>query len=59
MPAPVFRKTDGPINTLINDWAVVPLVDAGEKYAQARWLSEENVAHGSFELPQWNIANRP
>jgi peptide/nickel transport system substrate-binding protein len=42
---------------VINDWAVVPLVDAGEKYAQARWLSEENVAHGPFELLHWNIAN--
>jgi peptide/nickel transport system substrate-binding protein len=42
---------------VINDWAVVPLVDAGEKYAQARWLSEENIAHGPFELLHWNIAN--
>ncbi len=42
---------------VINDWAIVPLVDAGEKYAQARWLSEENIAHGPFELLHWNIAN--
>ena len=42
---------------VINDYAVIPLVDAGEKYSQARWLSEDNVAYGPFELLYWNIVN--
>jgi peptide/nickel transport system substrate-binding protein len=42
---------------IINDFAVIPLVDAGEKFSQARWLNEENIAYGPFELLYWNIAN--
>ncbi|HWV25489.1 MAG TPA: peptide ABC transporter substrate-binding protein, partial [Thermomicrobiales bacterium] len=42
---------------LINDHAVIPLVDVGEKIAAARWLNEENFGFGPFELAYWNIAN--
>jgi len=42
---------------IINEHVVVPLVDAGEKYSIARWLNEENVGAGPFELLYWNIAN--
>ncbi|MGB3307726.1 MAG: peptide ABC transporter substrate-binding protein [Thermomicrobiales bacterium] len=42
---------------LINDHAVIPLVDVGEKTAAARWLNEENFGFGPFELVYWNIAN--
>jgi peptide/nickel transport system substrate-binding protein len=42
---------------IINDFAVVPLVDAGEKFSQARWLNEGNIGYGPFELLYWNIAN--
>ncbi|HWV35698.1 MAG TPA: hypothetical protein VNZ55_08695, partial [Thermomicrobiales bacterium] len=42
---------------LINDHAVIPLVDVGEKYASARWLNDGNIGAGPFELLYWNIAN--
>ena len=42
---------------LITDHAVIPLVDVGEKIAAARWLTEENLGYGPFELIYWNIAN--
>jgi len=42
---------------LINDHAVIPLVDVGEKFAIARWMTEENIGYGPFELLYWNIAN--
>jgi peptide/nickel transport system substrate-binding protein len=42
---------------VINEHVVVPLVDAGEKFSQARWLNEENIGYGPFELLYWNIAN--
>ncbi len=42
---------------LINDNAVIPLVDVGEKFAMANWLTEENIGYGPFELLYWNIAN--
>ncbi len=42
---------------VINDWVVIPLVDAAEKYSRARWLNEENIGAGQFELLYWNIAN--
>jgi len=42
---------------LIEDHAVIPLVDVGEKFSMARWLTEENIGYGPFELLYWNIAN--
>ena len=42
---------------LITDHAVIPLVDVGEKFSMARWLTEENIGYGPFELLYWNIAN--
>ena len=39
------------------DLLKLPLVDAGEKYSQARWLNEGNIGYGPFELLYWNIAN--
>ena len=42
---------------VINDWVVIPLVDAAEKYSHARWLNQENFGAGQFELLYWNIAN--
>lgn len=42
---------------LINDHAVVPLVDVGSKYAVARWLTEDNIAAGPFEFLFWNLEN--
>lgn len=42
---------------IIDDHAVIPLVDVGEKIAAARWLNEGNFGFGPFELAYWNIAN--
>lgn len=42
---------------IITDHAVIPLVDVGEKFSMARWLTEENLGYGPFELLYWNVAN--
>ncbi|MGC4190280.1 MAG: peptide ABC transporter substrate-binding protein [Thermomicrobiales bacterium] len=42
---------------LITDHAVIPLVDVGEKFSMAKWITEENIGYGPFELLYWNIAN--
>lgn len=42
---------------LITDHAVIPLVDVGEKFSMAKWLTEENIGYGPFELLYWNVAN--
>ncbi|MGC4105098.1 MAG: ABC transporter substrate-binding protein [Thermomicrobiales bacterium] len=42
---------------LITDHAVIPLVDVGEKFSMAKWITEENIGYGPFELLYWNVAN--
>jgi peptide/nickel transport system substrate-binding protein len=42
---------------LIEDGAVIPLVQVAEKSAAAIWLNEANFGFGPFGYNYWNIAN--
>lgn len=42
---------------LINDVALIPLVQVAEKAAAATWLNEANFGFGPFGYNYWNIAN--
>ena len=42
---------------LVNDVAVIPLVQVAEKAAAATWLNEANFGFGPFGYNYWNIAN--
>jgi peptide/nickel transport system substrate-binding protein len=42
---------------LIEDGAVIPLVQVAEKSAAATWLNEANFGFGPFGYNYWNIAN--
>jgi len=42
---------------LVNDGAVIPLVQVAEKSAAATWLNEANFSFGPFGYNYWNIAN--
>lgn len=42
---------------LIEDGAVIPLVQVAEKSAAATWLNEQNFGFGPFGYNYWNIAN--
>ncbi|HWV23774.1 MAG TPA: peptide ABC transporter substrate-binding protein [Thermomicrobiales bacterium] len=42
---------------LIEDGAVIPLIQVAEKSAAANWLNEKNFGFGPFGYNYWNIAN--
>ncbi len=42
---------------LVEDGAVIPLVQVAEKSAAAMWLNEANFGFGPFGYNYWNIAN--